>query len=264
MKKINWPEVGVYSFFIIIGGAGGAIISHLNNKLVVFPNAKSASLSTAGIGAIIGALSAWFILKKSKAYILGDNMPRILSLFAKAEARINQLQIENESLRREICSLMIKASGEESQDSKSAMSQLTFIPPRKDTPDAYICPITTMIINVPVYAPDGHAYERAALIEWYHRSPQPICPLIPSKVLGDPALLVIDGVLKEKIQNHILGLNNEMTRNTSTFNLHLSPYSMFRFAMGTLAIGSGYWYLKSRNGCVKPEAFSENKLGLTR
>ena len=42
---------------------------------------------------------------------------------------------------------------------------LTFSPPRE-----LICPITQEIFSIPVLAPDGHTYEKAAVVRWHSNS----------------------------------------------------------------------------------------------
>jgi len=86
---------------------------------------------------------------------------------------------------------------------KTVMGENSFIEPKSNTPDKYVCPITCMMINDPVYiSEDKHAYERRAISLWYYQSSYKTSPLTRS-LLPDPTLLPTDSVLKTEIDYYV-------------------------------------------------------------
>lgn len=125
------------------------------------------------------------------------------SVFASSDmqlmlTKIERLHARNQELIAAINQkLMVGAQG-----SISANTTVNYISPNNDTDDAIICPITRMIINDPIIPADGHAYERAALQEWYDRS-HSTCPLNPSATLINPRSLETDEELYNVIQEYV-------------------------------------------------------------
>ena len=82
----------------------------------------------------------------------------------KAKARAEQQAAEEEARRAE------QAAAAAEQQAAAA----------DEPPDAYVCPITQELMHDPVFASDGHTYERQAIERWIEKnatSPKTGCAL---------------------------------------------------------------------------------------
>lgn len=74
--------------------------------------------------------------------------------------------------------------------------------PQFEIPKEYLCPITHSIMIDPVTAPDGHAYERQALQQWYDIG-KVTPPMDRSKVLENPRALPTNEPLSKLIKIYV-------------------------------------------------------------
>jgi U-box domain len=153
------------------------------------------------VGALIGGAFTWWLIKKDHARLL--NSPAVKVYFTK-------LKMENETLRQTVRLLTLQMKNISALN--IVMGEDSFIEPKNSTPEKYVCPITCMIMNDPVYIDDDkHAYERKAISLWYYQSSYKTSPLTRSP-LTDPTLLPTDFGLKNEIEHH---LKSERMKNES-------------------------------------------------
>ncbi len=79
---------------------------------------------------------------------------------------------ENLKKAREMWQDLAKGSKQEATDIDALAAQLDELRLIKpvDFPEEYICPITQRVMREPVFADDGHSYEKAAITMWLEKS----------------------------------------------------------------------------------------------
>ncbi len=209
--------------FGLFAGIGLLYITKYIREEIARSNLQTRRLSlnikrvTLGIGAISGILayrmlslnsfeiSSFFLSLSIACGVLGSlESLMTYSIFQSSDElrtryqRIERLQIVNEELREQIQKVIIQ---------RQAASE-PLIEPKANTNDEMVCPITGMIIRDPVNPGDGHAYERAALAEWYFRG-NTNCPLDPSRRLANPNSMITDTSLKDRITEHLRGMHHQ-------------------------------------------------------
>lgn len=66
-----------------------------------------------------------------------------------------------------------------------------------EVPEPFLCPITHEVMGVPVLAPDGRTYERAAIEQWCERHPESPLTREPFET---PVRLVVNYGLRDAIE----------------------------------------------------------------
>lgn len=123
-----------------------------------------------------------------------------------------------------------------------------------DPPTHFCCPITLMIMEDPVTAPDGNSYEREALEQWARQKAPPRLPL--TKIPFDVSQLVPNRALRDaiddwKVQRGMprssVPKHTPTSSTTTTASNAPSYFAMTVGAVGIFALGLLLGYKSNNN-----------------
>jgi hypothetical protein len=170
---------------------------------------------TAEHGGLVSSLFAVALAGTSFALYKYVSKKKALKSEREAESRLMQA-IHDEFEVETVDPARIEEIFEEfeRQDEEIARGYAFLDDPRYDsdstTPEAFICPITLMIIRQPVIIQEGagkearpQAYELSALTQWYHENDHHCSPTSRTP-LPAPSFYTIDPVLRMRITDYVL------------------------------------------------------------